>query len=120
MMKYSTVKSAILGEAQEASGQKKVKLLKAATTRWLSHGEASKRIISRFEPIVDALDSIIDRNKDAADIGIRQQFLKPNNILFLLLLADVLNHVNRLSRFLQTRNLIYTDINRKIDQLQIP
>ena len=76
MMEYSTVKSAILGEAQEASGQKKLKLLKAATTLWLSHREASKRIISRFETIVDALDSIINRNKDAADYRVPTEFLK--------------------------------------------
>ena len=38
MMKYSTVKKAVFGEAQETMGEKRVKLLKAAATRWLSHG----------------------------------------------------------------------------------
>ena len=33
MMKYSTVKNAVFGEAQETFGKKKRKLLKAATTR---------------------------------------------------------------------------------------
>ena len=41
MMKYSTVKNAVFGEAQETFGKKKRKLLKAAAARWLSHGEAS-------------------------------------------------------------------------------
>ena len=40
--------------------------------------------------------------------------------MFLLLLADVLSPVNRLSRFLQTKNLIYGDVNRKVQQLQNP
>ena len=38
--------------------------------------------------------------------------------MFLLLLADVLAHVNRFSRFLQTRNLIYSNVNRKLQQLK--
>lgn len=57
LMKYSSVKASVLGAAQEAIS--KLKLLKAAPTRWLSHGEASKRLVSRFIPLVDALDSII-------------------------------------------------------------
>ena len=64
MMKYSSVKSAVFGAAQSAAGKKSVKLLKCATTRWLSHGEASVRLISRFEPLVNALDAIINRSKD--------------------------------------------------------
>ena len=37
--------------------QKNLKLLEAAPTRWLSHGEASKRLVSRFESLTDALDT---------------------------------------------------------------
>ena len=33
--------------AQTAVGEKKIKLLKAAPTRWLSHREASKRLVSQ-------------------------------------------------------------------------
>ena len=46
MMKHSTVKNAVFGEAQETFGKKKHKLLKPAATRWLSHGEVSKWLIS--------------------------------------------------------------------------
>ena len=35
----------------------------------------------------------------------------------LLLLSDVLTHVNRFSRYLQTRNLIYSTVARKFSQL---
>ena len=118
MMKYSSVKSAVFGAAQSAEGKKSVKLLKCATTRWLSHGEASVRLISRFEPLVNALDAIINRSRDPEVRGIRDQLLDPDNVLFLLLLADVLAHVNRFSRFLQTRNLIYSNVNRKLQQLK--
>ena len=46
MMKHSTVKNAVFGEAQETFGKKKHKLLKPAATKWLSHGEVSKWLIS--------------------------------------------------------------------------
>ena len=40
-------------------------------------------------------------------------------LLFLLSLADVLVHVNKILRFLQSRSLIYTTIPRKLPQLTI-
>ena len=80
LMKYSTVKASVFGAAQTAVGEKN-KLLKAAPTRWLSHGEASKRLVSRFESLVDALDTSIS-GKAAPDIkGIRDELLEPNTIL---------------------------------------
>ena len=93
------------------------KLLKAAPTRWLSHGEASKRLVSRFESLVDSLDTLIN-GKVAAEIkGIRDELLEPNTILMLLLFSDVLAHVNQFLRYLQTRNLIYSTVARKFSQL---
>ena len=38
---------------------KDMKLLKAATKWWLSHGEANVRIITSFEPFITSLDEII-------------------------------------------------------------
>ena len=117
LMKYSIVKASVFRAAQTAVGEKKLKLLKAALTRWLSHGEASKRLVSRFESLVDALDTLIS-GKAAPDIkGIRDELLEPNTILMLLLLSDVLAHVNRFWRYLQTRNLINSTVARKFSQL---
>ena len=113
-MKYSSVKSAIFAAAQSAEGLKNMKLLKAATTRWLSHGEACNRVISRFEPLIDSLDEIIRRKNNPELRDIQDQILDPDNILFMLLLADV----NRFSRFLQTRNLVYSSVNYKLSQLK--
>ena len=117
-MKYSSVKDTIFQETQRADGKKVRKLLKAATTRWLSHSEASARLVSRFQAVSDALDAMIARKNEPEIDVIRQQFVKPEKVLFLLLLGDVLSQVNRLSRFLQTKNLIYGDVNRKVQQLQ--
>ena len=74
--------------------------------------------MSRFESVVDVLDTIITETSNPEVKGIRDQLLEPNTILFLLLLADVLNHVNRFSRYLQTRNLIFGTVTRKFSQLK--
>ena len=57
MMKYSSVKCAVSNIAQEIVGLPMLKLLKHATTRWLSHGEASQILISHYKPLVNALDT---------------------------------------------------------------
>ena len=93
---------------------KNLKLLKPAPTRWLSHGETSNRLVSRFESLVDALIN----GKAAPDIkGIRGELIEPNTVLMLLLLSDVLAHANRFSRYLQTRDLIYSTVTREFSQL---
>ena len=63
-MKYSSVKAAIFQVAQQADGKKVRKLLKAATNRWLSHGEASPRLLSDFQAVWDALDAMIARKNE--------------------------------------------------------
>lgn len=118
LMKYSSVKAAIFQEVQQANGKKVQKLLKAATTQWLSHNEASIHLVSYFQAVLDALDAMIAQTNEPEIDGIRQQFVKPDYFLFLLLLADVFSPLNRLSRFLQTKNLIHGGINRKVQQFQ--
>ena len=48
--KYSTVENVVFGEAQENFGKKK--LLKAAATRWLLHGESSKRLVLQYSRLL--------------------------------------------------------------------
>ena len=43
--------------------------------------------------------------------------LEPNNVLFLLLFADVFQPVNRFSMFLQTRNLVFNSVNANLNKL---
>ena len=122
-MRHSSVKAAIFQEVQQADGKKVQKLMKAATTQWLSHNEASTRLVSYFQAVLDALDAMITHKNEPEIDGIRQQFVKPDYPLFLLLLADVFSSKNCLSRFLKKKkkkkkNLIYGDINRKVQQFQ--
>ena len=57
-LKYSSIKQAIFEQAQEASNLKFLNVLKACTTRWLLHSESCIRIISRFHPLINAVDVI--------------------------------------------------------------
>ena len=81
----------------------------------MSHGATTIRIINRFESIINSLHEIIHKN-DRALMGIHTQLQEPN-VLFLLLLGDVLQPVNRFSMFLQTRNLVFNSANAKLNQL---
>lgn len=96
-----------------------MKLLKAATKRRLSHGEDNVRIISRFEALYTNLGEIIKIRKNNPELrGTRDQMLEPVNILMLLLPTELLTHINRFSKFLQIRNLIYANVNEKLLQLK--
>ena len=65
IFKYRCIKLAIFEQAQEATNLKPRKVLKACTTRWLTHGESCVRIISMFQPLIDALDVIFFGRGDA-------------------------------------------------------
>ena len=45
---YSPKKYGIFKEIQAAYGMKKPKMIRAAATRWLSHGRACQRLLDRF------------------------------------------------------------------------
>ena len=66
LLKNGTVKSNIFKEVQNAYGWKSLKLIKAVTTRWLSHGKAVERVLDRCEALVASLDAIYLRKKEPA------------------------------------------------------
>lgn len=57
LMKYSSIKAAIYIYFRKHN--KVWKLMKAATTWWLSHGEASAHLVSCFQEKLDALNAAI-------------------------------------------------------------
>ena len=96
---------------------KPLKISKACVTRWLNHGESCIRVIVRFEPLLDALDSIFMERGDAEAKGVRDQLLQLEIICMLLLLAEVLSPINIFSKYLQTSTLLYCDVGAKLDRL---
>lgn len=55
MMKCSSAKSTTFKEARNLENQRSLKILKAAPMPWLSHSDASKRVIASFGHLVNAL-----------------------------------------------------------------
>ena len=94
-----------------------IKIIKACATRLSTHGEATSRIISRFEPILDALDTTVYEKGDAEAQDVRDQLLEPSLTVFLLLLAEVLASINIFSKYLQTSNLAYLSVISKLNKL---
>ena len=52
-------KGAILKLVQNICGKKPYKMLKAATTRWLTHGRASKRILDCFHNLMETKNTAV-------------------------------------------------------------
>ena len=117
LFEYSSVKQAVFENAQKVDDLKPLKILKACTTRWLTHRETSARVISRFKQVIAALDALTNEKRDEDAKGIRDQLLSPTSILMLLLLAEVLVPINNFCRFLQTRNLNYSLIMSKFQRV---
>ena len=95
---------------------KPLKITKACVTRWLTHGESCIRVIVSFEPLLDALDSILMERGDAEAKRVRDQLLQLEIICMLLLLAEVLSPIN-ISKYLQASTLLYCDVSAKLDRL---
>ena len=60
---------------------------------------------------------MIMKDQKLETIGIRDELLKPETILMLLIVADILVPINHFPMFLQKKTLIYADISRKSQQL---
>ena len=112
----SMVKQAVFENAQMVDDMKPLKILKACTMRWLTHGETSARVIRRFKQVIDTLDTLTTEKRDKDAKGIRDQMLSPMSILMLLLLAEVLVPINNFCRFLGTISLNYSLIISKFQQ----
>ena len=95
---------------------KPLKIIKACVTRWLTHGESCIQVIIRFEPLLDALDSIFMERSDTDAKGVRDLLLQPEIICILLLLPEVLSPIN-ISKYLQTSSFLCCDVGAKLARL---
>ena len=80
---------------------KALTVVKAAVTRWLSHGAACKRCRERYSVIVEALDNIIVKNPKPELTGYRSQLVDFTTIPKIFILEDVLSITNILLLVLQ-------------------
>ena len=117
LLKNSSVKQLIFEEVQQAYDLPSLKLIKAAVTRWLSHGKAGKRVLDRLETLVASLDQIYIRKKEPHVRGVRDSLVKKNFIAALCFLTDVLLSTNELQKFLQGSRLNFMQIPSKVSSL---
>ena len=116
LLKHSSVQASIFEEVQKAY-LPSLKLVKAAVTRWLSHGKAAQRVLDRFEPLVAALDEMYLRKKEPAIRGFRDELIKPSTIATISFLVDVLTSTNMLQTFLQGERLNFLQLPAEVERL---
>ena len=93
---------------------KVLQFLKAAVTRWLSHGAAYKRCRERYEQIIKALDDILVKNRNVEWIGYRYSLLKPTTV-FQITFLDVLSVTNGLCFLLNSDKKDFGAISRAVN-----
>ena len=86
---------------QAAYGSRPLTLIKTVPTRWLSHGNASKRVLDRYVEIIATLDAVYQKKQDTAVLGILQELLTPIFIATLCFLTDIVLLTNNIQLFLQ-------------------
>ena len=116
LFEYSPKKFAMFQDVQEAYGLKPLTLLRAATTRWLSHLTACTRLSDRFVQVLDVLDDIYNERKDHEIYGIRAGLLQKPVIAMILLLCDVLRPMHILSQYLQGTGVNFSRLPFQVKQ----
>ena len=117
LLKHSSIKQSIFEKVQNAYELRALKLVKAAVTRWLSHGKAVQRVLDRYEALVASLDAIYLRKQEPAVRGLRDELIQPNVIATMCFLADVLQSTNTLQRILQRARLNFLQIPIEVNKL---
>lgn len=108
---FSGKRKLILEELQKSYGQKPLSIVKAAVTRWLSHGRACGRVLDRYGTILQAIGDILSQKPDAELAGYRNSLLKEMTVYQICLLHDALTQVNALSLLLQTDKIEFKSVN---------
>ena len=112
---YSGKNRHILNALQEAYGLKALNLVKAAVTRWLSHGSACRRCRERYVVIIEALDDIVSSKNNAELLVHRDTMLESQTVFQITFLEDVLSVTNALSLLLQSDHKDFAAISRSVD-----
>ncbi|XP_033759500.1 uncharacterized protein LOC117341747 [Pecten maximus] len=114
LFKYSPQRFAVLQDVQVVYGMDKLMLIRAATTRWLSHGKACVRFIERYESVLDALDQIYQQKREPEVFGLRSILVQKNVVAMICVLSDVLKPLNHLSLYLQKTDVVLCNVEEKV------
>ena len=114
MFHYSPKKGALLESVQMIYGKKPLKILKAAVTRWLTHGRASQRILDCFQELLETLDQICLDTNESEVRGFRTRLIQHKIIFCICLLTDILAILTILSLVLQKQGILFVDIKHSV------
>ena len=112
---YSPKKGALLESVQMIYGKKPLKILKAAVTRWLTHGRASQRILDCFKELLETVDQICLDTNESEVRGYRTMLIQHKIIFCICLLTDILSIMNILSLVLQKEGILFVDIKHSVN-----
>ena len=62
LFEYRLVRQAVFENAKIVDDLKPLKILKACTTRWLTHGETSAGVTSRFKQVIATLNTLTPKS----------------------------------------------------------
>ncbi|XP_033751153.1 uncharacterized protein LOC117335326 [Pecten maximus] len=94
----------------------KLKFIRAAATRWLSHGRACERLLERYTAILDSLDAIYDKKKEPEILGVRNMLTNTSTVAAAAILCDILKPVVIFSDYLQG-DVHFSRVNQKLKEL---
>ena len=92
----------------------KLKLLQPSSTRWLSVGNAVKRLKEIFASVVVSLEREAEERDDVTAAGLHHVMTEYKFVATMLLLCDVLPTVNRLSLLFQTQWINFSSLSKYI------
>ena len=115
MFHFSPKKGSVQENVQSVYGKRHLKILKAAVTRWLTHGRASQRILGCFKKLLKTKDHICLETKKT-DISGYQNMLMEHRIVFCLhSMTDILAAMNTSSSALQKQGSLLVDIKHMVN-----
>ncbi|XP_052234161.1 uncharacterized protein LOC127846703 isoform X2 [Dreissena polymorpha] len=117
LFEYSPQKFAVFKDVQSSYDVKELVMVRAAATRWLSHGVACRRFIDRFVQILDTLDELLERKGDSEIVAIRDKITSKNTVAAIPVMCDMLQPVNIFCKFLQGSAIDFSDVTRKLKEL---
>ena len=95
MFHFSPKKGAVLEHVQSIYGKRPLKIIKAAVTRWLTHGRASQRILDCFKELLETIDHICLETKETENRGHRNMLMEHRIVICLYLMTAWNYNTNR-------------------------
>ena len=109
-----SVRTAGLRAVQELLDNPKLKLPQPSSTRWLSVGNAVKRLKEIFASVVVSLEREAEERDDVIAVGLHHVMTEYKFVATMLLLCDVLPTVNRLSLLFQAQWIDFSSLSKYI------